>query len=410
MYSPRLALSSVIKGISGYSKGHAVALGRWKTFQLLTLRMISDAAKEMEPNNNTIVPFPPPPSVGFDEVKRRLHEGSIVLVDVRESPERVDPGRIPGSLHVPLSQFKDAFHGDDKTFEAHYDFPKPKPESENLCLHCYAGKRARVAATRLQELHYRDFCVYDGGFQDWEEQGGPILRGAGANLIFFDQVKQGLEEKSIILIDVRKPHERFHPGRIPGSVNIPLSALFTAFHMSPEEFAFTYGFDKPCLNDGNSDSQLVLHCLRGKRAQDAADKLALLGIETGVYKGSFMDWMEQGGTVERHMDCLDVKEGLEEGNITLIDVRDNQELETEGRIPGAKEIPLSELENAFQLSKEEFVSKYGFERPSQTDLIVTSCKIGKRAEAACNMLQQLGFRATFYKGSYDDWRQHESTE
>lgn len=96
MFSPRAALTSVIKGISGYSKGHSVALGRQKTFQLLTLRMISDAAKEMEQNNNTIAP-----SVGFDEVKRRLHEGSIILVDVRETPERVDPGRIPGSLHVP---------------------------------------------------------------------------------------------------------------------------------------------------------------------------------------------------------------------------------------------------------------------------------------------------------------------
>lgn len=122
---------------------------------------------------------------------------------------------------VPVSQFKDAFHGDDKSFEAHYDFPKPKPDNRDLCLHCLAGKRARVAATRLQELQYHNFCVYDGGFQDWEEQGGPILRGAGVSLVFFDQIKQGLEEKSIILIDVRKPLERFHPGRIPGSRNIP---------------------------------------------------------------------------------------------------------------------------------------------------------------------------------------------
>lgn len=200
--------------------------------------------------------------------------------------------------------------------------------------------------------------------------------------------------------------------------------------MSPEEFAFTYGFDKPNPNDVTSDPKLVLHCLRGKRAQDAADKLALLGIETGVYKGSFADWMEQGGIVERHMDYWDVKERLEDNSITLIDVRDIKEIETDGRIPGAKEIPrelvikvfhdiligsdffllVSELESAFQLNKDDFVSKYAFERPSKSDLIVTSCKIGKRAELASDILRKIGFSATFYKGSFSDWKQHEGSK
>ena len=37
----------------------------------------------------------------------------------------------------------------------------------------------------------------------------------------FDGVKQGLEESSIVLIDVRNPDEVRNLGRIPGSHNLP---------------------------------------------------------------------------------------------------------------------------------------------------------------------------------------------
>ena len=37
----------------------------------------------------------------------------------------------------------------------------------------------------------------------------------------FAEVKLGLEEKSILLIDVRNPDEIRNMGRIPGSLNIP---------------------------------------------------------------------------------------------------------------------------------------------------------------------------------------------
>ena len=37
----------------------------------------------------------------------------------------------------------------------------------------------------------------------------------------YSQVREGLGNNSILLIDVRKAHERNDPGRIPGSVNVP---------------------------------------------------------------------------------------------------------------------------------------------------------------------------------------------
>ena len=51
--------------------------------------------------------------------------------------------------------------------------------------------------------------------------------------------------------------------------------------MDQEKFQKTYGVDKMVLKS----KKIVLHCLKGKRAFDAADKLALLGYDdVYVYK------------------------------------------------------------------------------------------------------------------------------
>ena len=51
--------------------------------------------------------------------------------------------------------------------------------------------------------------------------------------------------------------------------------------MEQEKFKKTYGVDKMLLKS----KKIVLHCLKGKRAFDAADKLALLGYDdVYVYK------------------------------------------------------------------------------------------------------------------------------
>ena len=55
-----------------------------------------------------------------------------------------------------------------------------------------------------------------------------------------------------------------------------------------------YGFPRPKSSDA-----VVLHCLKGKRALDAADKLSLLNFDNlKIYKGSFADWKNRGGSVE----------------------------------------------------------------------------------------------------------------
>ena len=73
-----------------------------------------------------------------------------------------------------------------------------------------------------------------------------------------------------------------------------MNEVWEAFaQLSKNEFESKYGFAKPEL-----EQDMILHCLMGKRALDASDKLSLLGYtKVKVYKGSFNEWKEKGGEV-----------------------------------------------------------------------------------------------------------------
>ena len=57
--------------------------------------------------------------------------------------------------------------------------------------------------------------------------------------------------------------------------------IWPAFQLDNSQFHRKYGIEKELLKS----KKIVLHCLKGKRAFDAADKLALLGYDdVYVYK------------------------------------------------------------------------------------------------------------------------------
>ena len=63
-------------------------------------------------------------------------------------------------------------------------------------------------------------------------------------------------------------------------------------------------------------------------------------------------------------------------SIILIDVRNKNEIEEDGKIPGSYNVPLSDIRAAFHLSKDEFKDKYGLELPSKrANNLVLSCRL-----------------------------------
>ncbi|XP_077515207.1 rhodanese domain-containing protein CG4456-like isoform X1 [Amblyomma americanum] len=109
----------------------------------------------------------------------------------------------------------------------------------------------------------------------------------------FQQVKAVLKDKNRgVVVDVREPKELREDGSIPGSINVPLGDVQTAFEMDPGAFKSHYHADKP-----DPAKDIIFSCRSGRRALMAAEKLQELGTyhNIKVYPGSFQNWVLQGG-------------------------------------------------------------------------------------------------------------------
>jgi rhodanese-related sulfurtransferase len=95
-----------------------------------------------------------------------------------------------------------------------------------------------------------------------------------------DAVKAGLADGSILIVDVREPHE-FAAGHIPGSLSMPLSR-----------------FDPQALPHGNG-RRIVFSCAAGVRSMHAIAAAQNAGFDLHEhYRGGFKDWLVQGEPVE----------------------------------------------------------------------------------------------------------------
>jgi 3-mercaptopyruvate sulfurtransferase SseA len=99
---------------------------------------------------------------------------------------------------------------------------------------------------------------------------------------------------------------------------------------------------------------------------------------------------------------------LEEGTVTLLDVRTPEEFSGEvgypcdprqGHIEGAVNIPLEVL----MVDMQAALSDLDTSRP-----IVAYCHLGQRPEMAAALLRAAGHDATNYVGSWHEWSQREA--
>ena len=61
--------------------------------------------------------------------------------------------------------------------------------------------------------------------------------------------------------------------------------------------------------------------------------------------------------------------------VLLVDVRNATELEDPGQIPGSVNLPLFEIPEAFLLDDNEFLEKYGFNKPGiEAKNVVLTCR------------------------------------
>jgi rhodanese-related sulfurtransferase len=108
--------------------------------------------------------------------------------------------------------------------------------------------------------------------------------------------------KPAIIIDVREPAELTATGIIPGAIAIPLTSQPDAYFLPPEEFETRFGFAKPGEADGQQTRDIVFYCRAGVRARSAAQLAVQAGYDPtriSVYEGSWLDWSDRGGRVQK---------------------------------------------------------------------------------------------------------------
>ncbi|KAK3390479.1 Rhodanese-like domain-containing protein [Podospora didyma] len=98
-----------------------------------------------------------------------------------------------------------------------------------------------------------------------------------------------------VLVDSREPGELQRTGRIPGAINIPVTTAPDSFHITPEEFEDRFGYPQPA-----KDAEVVFYCKAGVRSRAAAGLARDAGwTKVSEYPGSWLDWVENGGKVQR---------------------------------------------------------------------------------------------------------------
>ena len=104
-----------------------------------------------------------------DQVRQRLDDPALQLVDIRDARELEREGTLPGAINAPRGMLE---------FWVDPDSPYYKPvfgdEDRQYVLFCGAGWRSALAAKALQDMGMTNVAHIDGGFTEWAKQGAPV--------------------------------------------------------------------------------------------------------------------------------------------------------------------------------------------------------------------------------------------
>jgi rhodanese-related sulfurtransferase len=111
------------------------------------------------------------------QVQQDLQSGKrVALIDVR-TPVEHDEMHIPGSVLMPLDQL------DPAAVKA------AAAGTEGCVLICRSGKRAEQAFQKLKAAGFNDLTIIEGGVNEWEAAGLPLVRSTGKHLPLMRQVQ-----------------------------------------------------------------------------------------------------------------------------------------------------------------------------------------------------------------------------
>ena len=98
--------------------------------------------------------------IDTNEAQRRIAEGGVVVLDVRE-PDEFEQGALPGVLHIPRGHLEAQIEG------------RITDKDSPVIVYCAGGVRSAFATKTLGEMGYTNVVSMDGGFGKWKDEGKP---------------------------------------------------------------------------------------------------------------------------------------------------------------------------------------------------------------------------------------------
>jgi rhodanese-related sulfurtransferase len=105
-----------------------------------------------------------------EQVRARLADSSVQIVDIRDPRELEREGTVPGALLAPRGMLE--FWVDP---ESPYFKPVFADESKAFILFCGAGWRSALATKTLQDMGMTNVAHIDGGYTAWKKAHAPMV-------------------------------------------------------------------------------------------------------------------------------------------------------------------------------------------------------------------------------------------
>ncbi len=368
-----------------------------------------------------------PPDKGYGTVKvdalsEELATNPPFLLDVREVAELEKEGYLEGAVNIPV---RDLLKNLDKL----------PGLDEPIVIYCASGHRGAMAFAALKMLGYTNVRNLAGGLNAWKNAELPVASGTpsapqsiskpiienqrlyealdsflsalpadkGFYTVKADKLNEDLASgAAMTLVDVRTEKE-FQSGYIEGSINLPLENILASLDQLPDK-----------------DASIVIYCASGHRGAVVTMALRMLGYTNVVnlagginawkaaqlpLVGAAADWMSIWTEFLTNLpadkgyytiSAQALNESLAAEPPFLLDVREAAELEKDGYIPGAVNIPVREvLKNLDKL-------------PAQDQKIVVYCASGHRGAFIMAALRFLGWTDVVnLAGGLNGWKKAE---
>ena len=105
-----------------------------------------------------------------DQVRDRLNDSKVQIVDIRDPRELEKEGTLPGALLAPRGMLE--FWVDPAS---PYFKPVFADKSKEFILFCGAGWRSALATKTLRDMGMTNVAHIDGGFTAWKKADAPMV-------------------------------------------------------------------------------------------------------------------------------------------------------------------------------------------------------------------------------------------